>query len=97
VARLRDDDAARCGDLLERLRALDGLTERSRGVFYWSSSPFLHFHGSGAELVADLKVGDRWLRYDAAPVAARRAIAVGARRVLTGTSTGLRGQPQAAR
>jgi hypothetical protein len=95
--RLREDDAARCRELLERLRALDALTERSPGVFYRSSAPFLHFHGSGRDLVADLKVDDAWLRYPAATVVARRTIAADARRVLAGTTTGLRGRVRAAR
>ena len=29
---------------LERLRAVPGLVEKTRGVFYVRSKPFLHFH-----------------------------------------------------
>jgi hypothetical protein len=41
--------------LLERLRAMGGLKERARGVFYWKSRAFLHFHEDPAGLFADLR------------------------------------------
>ena len=41
--------------LLARLRALPGLTEKSRGVFYRKSKAFLHFHEDPAGLFADLR------------------------------------------
>jgi hypothetical protein len=91
MARLRDADASRCSDLLTRLRAIDALHERSPGVFYRKSLPFLHFHGTGDGLVSDLKVGPDWLRYPARTAAERRVIAADARRVLAGETTGLRG------
>jgi len=42
--------------LLERLRALPGLVERTPGSFYRRSSAFLHFHEDPAGLFADAKL-----------------------------------------
>jgi hypothetical protein len=47
-------------ELLDALRAIDGLKERSAGRFYRRSRPFLHFHGRGAEMRADLRIADEW-------------------------------------
>jgi len=41
--------------LLGDLRALPGLVERSRGVFYRKSKAFLHFHEDPAGLFADIR------------------------------------------
>jgi hypothetical protein len=41
--------------LLAALRALPGLKERTRGVFYWKSKAFLHFHEDPKGLFADLR------------------------------------------
>ena len=49
--------------LLVRLRALPGLKERSRGVFYWKSKAFLHFHEDPAGLFADLRDGGDFTRF----------------------------------
>ena len=49
--------------LLERLRALPDLRERTRGIFYRKSSAFLHFHEDPAGLFADLKEGADFVRY----------------------------------
>ena len=43
--------------LLERLRAMPGLVERKRGVFYRRSNAFLHFHEDGDDVYADVKLG----------------------------------------
>jgi hypothetical protein len=51
--------------LLVRLRKLDGLTERRRGVFYRRSQAFLHFHEDPAGFFADLRTGAGWLRLPA--------------------------------
>ena len=45
----------RLATLLDRVRALGRLTERTPGSFYLRSSAFLHFHEHPAGLVADLK------------------------------------------
>ena len=44
--------------LIERLRALPGLKEKSRGVFYLKSRAFLHFHEDPKGLFADLRTAD---------------------------------------
>jgi hypothetical protein len=41
--------------LLARLRALGPLREKSRGVFYLKSRPFLHFHEDPSGLHADIR------------------------------------------
>jgi hypothetical protein len=81
---LQGDDVVRCSGMLEQLRALDGVRERSPTVFYRSSKPFLHFHGRGEELVADLKTDDGWLRYSVGTKGSQRAVVSDARRVLRG-------------
>ena len=45
--------------LLERLRAITALKERSRGVFYLKSRAFLHFHEDPTGLYADIRATDR--------------------------------------
>ncbi|HEY7438916.1 MAG TPA: hypothetical protein VIC35_05920 [Acidimicrobiia bacterium] len=48
--------------MLESLRSLPGLTERSTGTFYRGSVAFLHFHADPAGLFADLKVDGEFVR-----------------------------------
>jgi hypothetical protein len=50
----RDIDLDRLEDLLVRLRALPGLVEKKRGVFYRKGRAFLHFHEDPKGLFADL-------------------------------------------
>jgi hypothetical protein len=49
-------DLDRIGDLLVELRAVDGLVERSPGVFYRRSRAFLHFHADPAGMFADVRL-----------------------------------------
>ncbi|MDP1735968.1 MAG: hypothetical protein Q8L23_00855 [Caulobacter sp.] len=42
--------------LLAQIRALPGLKEKSRGVFYRGGKAFLHFHEDRAGLFADLRL-----------------------------------------
>jgi hypothetical protein len=51
----RDEDLDQLEPLLERLRGVPGLTERSRGVFYRRSRAYLHFHQDAAGLFADVR------------------------------------------
>jgi hypothetical protein len=44
--------------LLEQLRRIDGLREKSRGIFYVKSRAFLHFHEDPAGLFVDLRSAD---------------------------------------
>ena len=41
--------------LLAQIRALPGLKEKSRGIFYWKSRAFLHFHEDPKGVFADLR------------------------------------------
>ena len=43
-------------DLLDDLRGVDGLTEKSRGAFYRGSRAFLHFHEDPSGLYADARL-----------------------------------------
>lgn len=41
--------------LLQMLRAIEPLDERSRGAFYFKSKAFLHFHEDPTGLFADIR------------------------------------------
>jgi len=53
----------RMPDLLELIRAKDGLKEKKTGVFYRGSKAFLHFHEDPAGMFADLRVGAEFERF----------------------------------
>jgi len=42
--------------LLGDLRGVDGLQERSPGVFYFRNRAFLHFHEDGDDVLADVRL-----------------------------------------
>jgi hypothetical protein len=44
-------------DVMRELRGVDGLKEKSRGVFYRGSRAFLHFHEDPSGLYADVRLG----------------------------------------
>jgi hypothetical protein len=72
-------DLERIAPLLQDLRTLDGLTERTPGVFYRRSRAFLHFHGDPDGIFADVRLrGDEFERM---PVTSRAAQAGLLRRV----------------
>ena len=48
----------RLAPLLERLRTIEGIREKSPGVFYKKSRAFLHFHEDPAGLFADIRADD---------------------------------------
>jgi hypothetical protein len=50
-------------DLLDQIRAKDGISEKKLGIFYRKSNAFLHFHEDPAGLFADLKIGAEFARY----------------------------------
>ncbi|UTP41538.1 hypothetical protein M9M90_10290 [Phenylobacterium sp. LH3H17] len=62
--------------LLARLRALPGLTEKSRGVFYRKSKAFLHFHEDPTGLFADIRnaAGDDFDRFEVTHENGREAL-----------------------
>lgn len=45
--------------LLARVRALPGLIEKKRGVFYRKSRAFLHFHEDPKGLFGDVRANDK--------------------------------------
>jgi len=57
--------------LLVRVRKIEGLTERKRGVFYRKSRAFLHFHEDPAGLFVDVRLGSA--DFDRFEVTGRRA------------------------
>ncbi|WP_304166803.1 hypothetical protein [Phenylobacterium aquaticum] len=68
--------------LIETLRALPGLKERSRGVFYRKSKAFLHFHEDPKGLFADLRAGDDFERFDVTEAPGRQALVAATEAVL---------------
>jgi len=70
-------------DLLARLRAVDGLVERSRGVFYRRSRAFLHFHEDGDDVYADVRLDDvEFARMRVTTKTEQRALITSVRRVV---------------
>lgn len=67
--------------LLGELRALAGLTETSRGVFYRRRRAFLHFHEDPKGLFADLRdaEGRDFERFDVTEAAGQAALLAAAR------------------
>jgi hypothetical protein len=49
--------------LLARLRRVEGLKEKSRGVFYYKSRAVLHFHEDPAGLFGDFRSTADWERF----------------------------------
>lgn len=43
---------------LEIIRSIGGIKEKTPGIFYLKSVPFLHFHDSGGRRWADVKTPD---------------------------------------
>ena len=50
-------------DLLQQIRAREGLKEKKLGIFYRKSKSFLHFHEDPEGLFADLDAGEDFTRY----------------------------------
>ena len=60
--------------MLADLRSVDGLTERSRGVFYRGGRAFLHFHEDPTGLHADVRLADDFERHRVETRAEQRAV-----------------------
>jgi hypothetical protein len=54
----RDEALDRIEPLLARIRRIEALREKSRGIFYRGSRAFLHFHEDPAGLFADIRCAD---------------------------------------
>jgi hypothetical protein len=67
--------------LLAELRALGGVVEKSRGVFYRRSKSFLHFHEDPKGLFGDMRnaAGDDFDRFDVTEEAGRQSMLAAAR------------------
>ena len=76
----RDADLDRLTPLLAQVRALPGLIEKKRGVFYRKSRSFLHFHEDLKGLFADISDPDE--RIDVTAAAGQEALLAAARRRL---------------
>lgn len=73
----RPEDLDRLEDLLVQLRALPGLIEKKRGVFYVRSRSFLHFHEDPKGMFADLREaggGNEFDRIDVTEAAGQNAL-----------------------
>jgi len=83
VRHAREEDLDRIEPLLAQLRAIDGLTEKSRGVFYRRSRAFLHFHADGDDTYADVRLdSDDFERTRASTKAEQRALVATVKRAL---------------
>jgi hypothetical protein len=60
--------------LLERLRSVPGLVEKTPGVFYRRSRAFLHFHEDPSGLHADVRFGEEFERMRVETDAERNAL-----------------------
>lgn len=67
--------------LLAELRALPGLQEKGRGVFYRKGRAFLHFHEDPRGLFGDIRdaAGHDFDRFDVTGEAGRRELMAAAR------------------
>jgi hypothetical protein len=72
--------------LLEQLRAVPGLRERSRGVFYRKSQAFLRFHEDPKGLFADLRdaAGKNFDRFNISAETGKAALVTTARTRMQG-------------
>ena len=77
-----DDALDRLEPLLRRLRAIDGLRERTRGTFTNRSRAFLHFHEDPAGLFADVRLADDFDRHEVTTAAQQRRLATAIERHL---------------
>jgi hypothetical protein len=75
VRHARAEDLDGIAPLLDNLRALPGLREKSPGVFYRGSKAFLHFHVDDGAYYADVRLdGVGFERMRATTKAEQRAL-----------------------
>jgi hypothetical protein len=69
-------------ELIDRIRAKEGIKERRLGVFYRKSKSFLHFHEDPAGSFADLDAGTDFDRYPVNTEQERQALLLAIDRAL---------------
>jgi hypothetical protein len=77
VRHARDEDLDRVQALLVQLRTLPGMVEKKRGVFYFKSRSFLHFHEDPKGMFADIREaggGNDFDRIDVTEAAGQKAL-----------------------
>jgi hypothetical protein len=74
VRHARADALDELEPLLESLRGLPGLREKSRGVFYRGSTAFLHFHEDPTGIHADVTLDGTFERFRAQTQRERAAL-----------------------
>jgi hypothetical protein len=74
VRHARSDALDELEPTLSQLRALPGLRENSRGVFYRGSKAFLHFHEDPTGAHVDVRIGTEFERHRVATRAEQRAV-----------------------
>ncbi len=79
----RSDALDELEPMLQALRVLPGLKEKSRGVFYRGSQAFLHFHEDPAGHHVDVRLGAEFERFRVQTKAEQRAVLTKVRRALT--------------
>ena len=79
----RAEDLEVIESMLEQLRRVPGITEKSPGIFYRGSKAFLHFHADGDDTYADVKLTtDEFERTRVTTKAEQRALVASVKRVL---------------
>ena len=69
--------------LVEQLRAIDGLVEKTPGAFYRKSKAFLHFHIDGDDYYADVRFrGPEFERVRVTTKSEQRALVAAVRKAL---------------
>jgi hypothetical protein len=68
--------------LLEKLRRIEGLKEKSRGTFYRGSRAFLHFHEHEGGFFADVRLAEDFERWPATTGAEKKSLIVAVEKAL---------------
>jgi hypothetical protein len=71
-------------DLLDGLRAIEGLTEKRPGAFSRGSRAFLHFHDDPTGIYADVRIGDEFERFRCTTAREQRALLARVRAAVAG-------------
>jgi hypothetical protein len=75
---------SRLESLLRELRDCSELKERSTGIFYRKSKPFLHFHEDVTGLYADVRLGPDFERFPVNSESEKGALMKEVRQALSG-------------